>query len=233
MCLVTCGLDKVFERGGGRATHLATAITPDIRVKRTLFSPVRKRRARGFGGWLGAAWEVRDDGSGAASAETFVDIEFVHESVAICAFEICEEGVQEGLHLTFALVDAAARRLLGSGSSSAFGGLSWDGKDGLELAVEKDLASGAVRAVVCDCGGPVAIVLGDVANDDARRRAEVDHPVATINAPEIVDELFADTSVSERRGDGDGAKYARCYGGRGKGGTPGRTDAWSGPRTLL
>lgn len=137
-------------------------------MKRTLFSAVRERRARGLGGWLGAAWEVRDDGSGATSTKAFIDIEFVHECVVICAFEICEEVVQEGLHLSFAVVDAAARRLLGSGSSSGFGDLSWGGKNRLELAVEKDLASGAVIAVVCDWGGPVAIVLGDVADDDAR-----------------------------------------------------------------
>ena len=233
MCLKTCLLDKVSEWGGGPTTHLSTAITPDIRVKRTLFGPVRKRRARGFGGWLGAAWEVRGDGSGAASAEAFIDIEIVHECIAICAFEICEEVVQEGLHLLFALVDAAARRLLGSGSSGGFGSLSWGGKDRLELAVEKDLAGGAVSAVVCDCRSPIAIMLGDVAYDDARRRAEVDHSVATINPPKIVDELFADIFVSERRRDGDGAKYARCYGRRRNWGMPGRSDAWSGHRALL
>jgi len=167
-------------------------------VKRTLFSPIRKRRARGFGGRLRAAWEVWDDGSGAASAKAFVDIEFVHECVAICTFEICEEGVQKGLHLSFALVDAAARRLLGSGSSTGFRGLSCGDKDWLDLAAEDDLSSRAVRAVVCNCRGPVTIVLGDVADDDARRRAEADHSVATINTSEVLDELFADVSVSER-----------------------------------
>ena len=98
-----------------------------------------------------------------------------------------------------ALVNATARRLLGRRSSGAFDYLSWGGKDRLKVAEEDDLGRGAVGAVVCDCGGPVAIVLGHVADDDARRSPEVYHSVATINAPEIVDELFADVSVSELR----------------------------------
>lgn len=98
-----------------------------------------------------------------------------------------------------ALVNAAARRFLDRGSSGAVDCLSWGSKDRLEVAEEDDLDRGAVGAVVCDCGGPVAIVLGDVADDDARRSPEVYHSVATINAPKILDELFADVSVSEPR----------------------------------
>lgn len=96
-----------------------------------------------------------------------------------------------------ALVDAAARRLLGRGSNGAFDCLSWGRKDRLEVAEEDDLSRGGVGAVVCDCGDPVALVLGDVADDDARGSPEVYHSVATINAPESLDELCADISVSE------------------------------------
>ena len=42
-------------------------------------------------------------------------------------------------------------------------------------------------------------MLGDVADNDARRCPEVDYSVATINTPEIFDELLAGVSVSERR----------------------------------
>jgi hypothetical protein len=42
-------------------------------------------------------------------------------------------------------------------------------------------------------------MLGDIADDDARRRPEIDRTVATANPAEIFDELFADISVSERR----------------------------------
>ncbi len=48
-------------------------------------------------------------------------------------------------------------------------------------------------------------MLSDVADDDSRRSPKVYHSVATINAAEILDELFADISVSERQHDGDGA----------------------------
>jgi len=145
------------------------------------------------------AWELWDDGSGATSPKAFIDIEFVHESITIRAFEIRKEVVQEGFHLLLALVDAAARGLLGSDSSREFCELSRGGKDRLDSAAKNNLGRRAVCAVVCNCGGPVAIVLGDVADDDARRRPEVDHSVATIDAPEIFDELFAGVSVSECR----------------------------------
>ena len=98
-----------------------------------------------------------------------------------------------------ALVNATARRLLDRGGSGALDCLSWGGKDRLEVAEEDDLGRGAIGAVVCDCGGPVTIMLGNVADDDARRSPEVYHSVATINAPKILDELFADISVSEPR----------------------------------
>lgn len=80
--------------------------------------------------------------------------------------------------------------------------------------MEDDLGSGGVGAVICDCGDPVAIMLGDVADDDSRGSPEVYHSVSTINAAEILDELLADISVSEHEHDGDGAKYPPFYGGR-------------------
>lgn len=203
MCLKRRLVERLSHGAHKGDTHLATTITPDIWMKRALLGPVGKRRARRLGGRLGAAWEIWDDGCGAASPKALID-ELVHERVAISALKVGEEGVQEVLHLSLALVDAAARGLLGGGGSREFRGRSRAGKDRLELAAENDLGSGAVRAVICDCSGPVAIVLGDVADDDARRRPEVDHSVATINPSETLEKLCARISVSERRDDGDG-----------------------------